>query len=68
MSPTTLVKILKKLEANQNKNTAHVHCLVSNFLDKLKSPALFSNLFRTEKVAGNFNFSKELLTRQLFLF
>ena len=52
------------LEANQNKN----NCLVSNFLDKLKSPALFSHLFRTEKSAGNFNLSKKLLTRQLFLF
>ena len=52
------------LEANQNWN----NCLVSNFLDKLKFPALFSHLFRTEKRAGKFNLSKKLLTRQLFLF
>ena len=52
------------LEANQNKNKY----LVSNFLDILKSPALFSHLFRTEKSAGNFNLSKKLLTRQLISF
>ena len=52
------------LEPNQNKN----NCLVRNFLDKLKSPALFSHLFRTEKSAGNFNLSKKLRTRQLVLF
>ena len=33
-----------------------------NVLDKLKSPALFSHLFCTEKSAGNFNLSKKLLT------
>ena len=41
---------------------------MSKFLDKLKFPALFSHLFRTEKSAGNFNLSKKLLTRQFFLF
>ena len=39
------------LEGSQNKK----NCLVSNFYDKLKSPALFSHLFRTEKRLGNFN-------------
>ena len=48
-------KILPKLlncnlEGNQNKN----NCLVSNFYDKLKYLALFYNLFRKEKGAGNF--------------
>ena len=39
------------LKGNQNKN----NCLVSNFYDKLKSPAIFSHLFRTERSAANFN-------------
>ena len=52
------------LEANQNRN----NCLVSNFIDKLKSPTLFFHLVRTEKSAGNFNLSKKLLSRQLYLF
>ena len=52
------------LEANQNKN----NCLVSNFLDKLKSSTLFSHLFRTEKSAGSFNLSKKLLTRKAAVF
>ena len=56
--------MFNRLEANQNKN----NCLLSNFLDKLKSPALFSHLFRSEKSARNFNLSKKLLTKQLFLF
>ena len=43
--------IIWSLNANQNKN----NCLVINFLDKLKSPALFSHLFRTGKSAGNFS-------------
>ena len=34
------------LEANQNKNK----CLVSNFLEKLKSPALSPTCFAWEKV------------------
>ena len=54
----------RHLEANQNKN----NCLVSNFLDKLKFPALFSVQNRWEKRAGYFNLSKKLLSRQLFLF
>ena len=41
---------------------------MSNFYNKLKSPALFFHLFHTEKSAGNFDLSKKLLTRQLFLF
>ena len=41
----------RELEGNQNKN----NCLVSNFYNKLKSPALFSHLFRMEKSAENFN-------------
>ena len=45
------VREQKELEGNQNKN----NCIVSNFYNKLKSPALFSHLFRTEKSAGNFN-------------
>ena len=53
-----------QLQANQNKN----NCLVSNFFDKLKFPALFSVRNRWEKRAGDFNLSKKLLTRQLFLF
>ena len=52
------------LEANQNE----INCLVSNFLDKLKFPALFSVRNRWEKRAGDFNMSKKLLTRYLFLF
>ena len=39
------------IEGNQNKNNS----LVSNFYDKLKSPALFSYLFRTEKSVESFN-------------
>ena len=49
----------RPLEGNQSKN----NCLVSNFYDKLKSPALFSHLFRTEKSEGNFNLLLKLLTR-----
>ena len=52
------------LEANQNKN----NCLVRNILDRLKFPAFFSVRNRWEKRAGDFNLSKKLLTRQLFLF
>ena len=55
---------MNPLEGNPNKN----NCLVSNFYDKLKSPALFSHLFGTEKTAGNFNYLKKLLTGQLLLF
>ena len=57
-------RVLEWLEENQHKN----NCLVSIFYNKLKSPALFSHLFRTEKSAGNFNLLWKLLTRQLFLF
>ena len=39
------------LEGNQNK----YNCLVSNFYNKLKSRALFSHLFRTDKSAGKIN-------------
>ena len=52
------------LEGNQSKNSS----LVSNFYYKLKSPALFSQLFRTQTSAGNFNLLYKLLTRQFFLF
>ena len=40
------------LEGNQNKN----NCPVRNLYNKLKIPALFPHLLRTEKSAGNFNF------------
>ena len=51
-SDFTYVKIIgRNLEGNQNKK----NCLLSNLYDKLKSPALFSHLFRTEKRARNFN-------------
>ena len=49
---------------HQNKN----NFLVSNLLDKLRFPVLLSVLNRWEKRAGNFNLSKKLLIRQLFLF
>ena len=39
------------LEANQNKN----NCLMSNFLNKFKFPALFSVRNRWDKRAGDFN-------------
>ena len=55
---------IEQLERNQNKN----NCLVSNFYNKLKSPALFSHLFRTEKSAENFNLLYKLLIRQLSSF
>ena len=41
------------LEANQNQN----NCLVSNFYNKLKFPALFSVRNRWKKSAGDFNLS-----------
>ena len=48
------------LEANQKKN----NCLVINFYNKLKFPALFSVRNRWEKSAGDFNLWQNLLTRQ----
>ena len=51
------------LEANQNKNS----CLVSNFLNKLKFPALFSLRNWWEKRAGDFNLSKKLLNKAVIL-
>ena len=53
---------MSKLEANQNKN----NCLVSNFLDKLKFPALFFLRNRWDKRAGDFNLSKKLLSCSYF--
>ena len=50
-----MLQNFKGLEANQNK----IICLESNFLDKLKTPALFAYLFRTEKSTGNFKLSKK---------
>ena len=55
---------MNPLEGNPNKN----NCLVSNFYDKLKSPALFSHLLSTEKSAENFNLMQELLTRRCSYF
>ena len=43
-------KVYLELEGNQNK----INCLASNFYNTLKSRALFSHLFGTEKSAGNF--------------
>ena len=44
-------RLLRALEGNQNKN----NCIVSNFYDKMKIPALFPHLFHTEKCFENFN-------------
>ena len=48
-----------KLEGNQNKN-----CFEINFYNRLKSCALFSHLFRTDKSAGNFDLLLKLPKRQ----
>ena len=54
------------LEGNQNKNKF----IKRNFYDKLKSPALFFHLYRTEKSAGYFNLlsfsAKRLANKGIF--
>ena len=56
--------ILVLLEGKLNKE----NCLVSNFYNVLKFPALFSIRYRWAKSAADFNFLQDLLTRHLYLF